>query len=98
MLRQHFDGLGLADAGVDVGLQAFEELAKHYLVARVGVDEARDALDLALGDFGHVVGPLLPIAPITYFLYHASKNSPLQFTELHGHLATVDGFGFACFA
>jgi hypothetical protein len=74
------------------------------LVARVGVDQARDALDLALGNLGHVFAQLFPIAPVADLLYHARKNGTLELTKAHCHLRDVFGtllaglFGLLSFA
>jgi hypothetical protein len=87
VLGKHFHRFGLRNGGVDVFLQTREEVGKGALVLAAVADEALDALDVALGDAGHVFGPLFPVAAVAHFLHHAGEEDALQLLELDAELA-----------
>ena len=91
VLAEHLHGLALGDGGVDVFLQAGQKLGEGAAVRPLIADKAADALDVALGDLGHVFGPLLPVAAVAHFLHHAGEEHALQLLKLDAELAAHAG-------
>lgn len=72
VLGQHLNGVVFGDLGVEVVSQFFQERLEHLPLRRASLHQSPDAGNVGLGDAGHVVGPVLPIAFVAAFLYHRS--------------------------
>ena len=69
VLRQHLDGVLVADSLVEVVSQFLEEVPEEFLrVATILLDQAADADDVASCDVRHVLRPILPVVPGAAFL------------------------------
>ena len=65
VLREHLDRVVRGDGGVEVVLQALEELVERLGLLRCRlVEERLDAGDVPLGDLRDVAGPSLPIGAV----------------------------------
>ena len=97
MLRQHLDGLWFGDGGVDVLVQSPKETIESFTSLLVVIDKRGNLFDMLFGNFGHVVGPLLPVAFAAHLLHHAGENDILQLLEAHLQLCLQRCHWLGCF-
>ncbi len=98
VLGEHFDGVVVRDGGIEVGLQAGQELDKGLGVLGIlVVEQCFDARDMPLGDDGDVAGPGFPVSAVAALEDDLGVDGVLPFVELREgedalHLADLSGW------
>lgn len=79
MLGEHLNGFGLADAGVDISMEAIDVEVEEGFVVFIGLDEMAYALLVAGSDLCDVVSPLFPVMALSDFEDHLRIEGLLHF-------------------
>ncbi|KXW57372.1 hypothetical protein FEMY_20990 [Ferrovum myxofaciens] len=84
VLGQHLDDFVIADAVVQVMAQVGGKSGKGRLllpVVRV-LQDSPDAVDVSVGNFGNVIGPVFPVVAVADFLDQSGVNGPFDLANL----------------